>query len=497
MSSIPLVASTIQPQPNAAENIQRLLAIKSMLGQQALQPGQLQLQQQQIEGATQENQLRAQQIKDSQLFMEGMQKSKGSDDVFGDALDYGRQNGMSGQGYLQMSNQLLARQKELGGVQAQDLANASKIYDQAAGVLESYRAALKNDPSSAPAAWSDATQKATALYQQVPPSVRGAAPFQLPQQAPDDKTLDALEAGMLGGKQSIESAYQKARGAQLANSEDVLAASVAKGGEEGAAAQKVLDAMATYKASTAAKTTAAETPAKVQQAQQVETATQPIKVGTAGAEESARLAAQQKSAAGSNAALASVPPKLVAPATEAAQKAGNDYAQAQSVAQRLQQMMDDAKAGNVVSYQLLPEEGALQVTTSQGVHRINMAEIQNYGGGSLWQRMQGHLGRQLTGKSIPDSVLNDMSEMQRVQQQGAQDKYNNTLKSINQNYGANFQPVEMPTNSKTAAQPSAGTPATTGAKTLTQAQIAQAAKDHGVSVLEATRQARAAGYTIQ
>jgi hypothetical protein len=34
-------------------------------------------------------------------------------------------------------------------------------------------------------------------------------------------------------------------------------------------------------------------------------------------------------------------------------------------------------------------------------------------------------------------------------------------------------------------------------KTLSQAAIAQAAKDHGVSIQEATRQAKAAGYTIQ
>jgi hypothetical protein len=40
-------------------------------------------------------------------------------------------------------------------------------------------------------------------------------------------------------------------------------------------------------------------------------------------------------------------------------------------------------------------------------------------------------------------------------------------------------------------------PPASGGKTLTSAQIQQAAKDHGVSVDEATRQAKAAGYTIQ
>ncbi len=35
------------------------------------------------------------------------------------------------------------------------------------------------------------------------------------------------------------------------------------------------------------------------------------------------------------------------------------------------------------------------------------------------------------------------------------------------------------------------------AKTITGAQIAQAAKDHNVSVEEATRQAKAAGYEVR
>lgn len=168
----------------------------------------------------------------------------------------------------------------------------------------------------------------------------------------------------------------------------------------------------------------------------------PYKVEAAAAEGAARANVEQQFARGSNAALAQVPSHLIAPATAAATKAGEDYAQSQSVSQRLSAMMDAAKNGNVVSYQLIPEEGALQVTTSQGVHRINMAEIQNYGGGSLFQRLEGHLGKQLTGRSIPDSVLNDMQEMQDIQQRGSQAKYENSLKTINQTYGANFKPVE-------------------------------------------------------
>lgn len=175
------------------------------------------------------------------------------------------------------------------------------------------------------------------------------------------------------------------------------------------------------------------------------------KVAVATAEGVARANIEAAVLRGSSAAVANTPPHMVAAATADAVKAGTDFAQAASVSQRLAAMMDAAKKGNVVSYQLLPEEGALQVTTSQGVHRINMAEIQNYGGGSLWQDLQGHIGKALTGKSIPDSVLSDMSEMQKVQQEGAQSKYENTLKTINQAYGSKFEPVKMESKTTPAA----------------------------------------------
>lgn len=178
------------------------------------------------------------------------------------------------------------------------------------------------------------------------------------------------------------------------------------------------------------------------------------KEAVAAAEGRARANLELQMARGSNAALASVPQHLIAPATEAANKAGAEYAQAKSVSDRLAAMMEAAKKGNVVSYQLIPQEGALQVTTSQGVHRINMAEIQNYGGGSLWQRLEGHIGKQLTGESIPASVLKDMEEMQDIQSRGSQSKYENTLKTINQTFGAEFKPVQMEGIKPAAEKPS-------------------------------------------
>src|SRR5262249_3561978 len=133
------------------------------------------------------------------------------------------------------------------------------------------------------------------------------------------------------------------------------------------------------------------------------------KIAVANVEGAARANRDTQIARGTNAALANVPPHLVQPATAEAQKAADDYAQAEMVSDNIAAVMDAARSGNVQAYQILPQEGALQVTTSQGVHRINMAEIEQYaGGGSAWQRLLGHAGKHLTGQSIPPDVLDDM-----------------------------------------------------------------------------------------
>ena len=210
------------------------------------------------------------------------------------------------------------------------------------------------------------------------------------------------------------------------------------------------------------------------------------KVAVAEAEGRTRAAVEHQIAVGGQAALANVPTHLIPKATDDAIKAGTDYAQAKSVSDRLQAMMDAAKKGNVVSYQLIPEEGALQVTTSQGVHRINMAEIQNYGGGSLWQRLEGHIGKTLTGESIPSSVLKDMEEMQKIQSEGSRTKYENTLKTINQATGSTFKPVEMETMKSPGQLP----------KSLSAADVTAYATAHGVSEEEVKRQAKAKGIEV-
>jgi len=392
--------------------------VQGIQGQQQQQ----QLRQQQIQSATLQNQMQQQQLKDSQLFMQSLQKSGGDWDK---ALDDASHNGMSGEGYMQYGHQLLEHKQQVMKLQTDQLTNQSKMYDSLDGELQGFKALAPQDQATQ---WPAVRQRVA----QIAPQLGNV----LPQNPPNSDQLNAFDAMLLGGKTSAENELKKRQ---------VTA-------QESEAQTKSITAQ------TGLARLQAELPGgplnRVTQDIQVGTnpQIQQGKVNVAAAEGQARANVEAAAARGSNAALAQVPPHLVGPASAAANKAGEDYAQAQSVTQRLNAMMDAAKKGNVVSYQLLPQEGALQLTTSQGVHRINMAEIQNYGGGSLWQKMEGHIGKALTGKSIPESVLNDMAEMQKIQAEGAENKYNNSLKTINQTYGSGFKPVSMePMKSETQA----------------------------------------------
>jgi hypothetical protein len=159
----------------------------------------------------------------------------------------------------------------------------------------------------------------------------------------------------------------------------------------------------------------------------------------------AQVQAQTRMYAG-NSALAKVPPHLVAPATADATKVAQEYADATSAADDMRTFIAEARAGNKIAYAYSPTEGVLTLNTARGVKRVNMPEIHSYAGaGSAWDRVTGFLGKQASGASIPADVLNDMEALHTAIASNAQTKYGNKLRSINQNYGSNFQPVQMET----------------------------------------------------
>jgi hypothetical protein len=157
-----------------------------------------------------------------------------------------------------------------------------------------------------------------------------------------------------------------------------------------------------------------------------------------------KIEAARAGVANAPAGLRGVAPHLVAPAAAAAEKAGNEYGDAVAAARDMKTFVDLAKAGNKIAYAYSPTEGVLTLNTARGVKRVNMAEIGSYGGaGSAADRVMGFLGKQASGASIPDNVLNDMDSLHQAIAGNAKRTYANKLKNTNQTYGSSFQPVEM------------------------------------------------------
>jgi hypothetical protein len=172
--------------------------------------------------------------------------------------------------------------------------------------------------------------------------------------------------------------------------------------------------------------------------------------GNTQASRALNLETQQKVAV-AQAALANVPAglkgvasHLVAPAAADATKYGQEYADAVAAANDMKTFVDMAKAGNKIAYAYSPTEGVLTLNTARGVKRVNMAEISSYGGaGSALDRIQGFLGKQASGASIPANVLDDMDSLHQAIAGNAQNTYANKLKNVNATYGSHFEPVNM------------------------------------------------------
>jgi hypothetical protein len=157
-----------------------------------------------------------------------------------------------------------------------------------------------------------------------------------------------------------------------------------------------------------------------------------------------KVAAAQAGVAGAPGALRGVAPHLVAAAAADANKVGQDFADATAAARDMQTFVDMAKGGNKIAYAYSPTEGVLTLNTARGVKRVNMAEIGSYSGaGSAADRVMAFLGKQGSGASIPDNVLNDMASLHQGIASNAQKTYASKLQVINQNYGSNFQPVNI------------------------------------------------------
>lgn len=388
-----------------------VMQLKALQGQIAAQPGQLTLQQQKIEAQQRE-------LNDQAATTAAMKEwAEGQGKIPQESLpDLILKHGGSSDAYLGMKQKLIDQQTAIQTLDKDKLANA-KAHADAIGAAA--QAVLGVSPENRPQAYALKIKELQAA---------GIVSQQEAQQPYDEDIVKLHAAGAMTAQQQLDTEINKRKAA----AEELTAQSRADTAKTGALRlQAELPGGPLYGP---AKAEAEATNPKIQQA----------KIDLAAAEGTAKAKAEQAIAAGGDEAVKSVPAHLIPVAKADAAKAGQEYADAKSVSDRMAATMDAARKGNVISYQIIPEEGTLQITTSQGVHRINKTEVDQYaGGGSLWQRMQGHFGKALTGQSIPESVLKDMADIQQIQAQGARARYENKLKNVNAIYGSKFKPVEM------------------------------------------------------
>lgn len=470
---------TVAP-PNIVEAAQQIS--QNPLTEQA-RAVQLQGEQQQVKQQQIQTQMQQQQLQDQQAMTKAMQSWDGKD--FSQLPELMRQNGISAPGYINAQNSILQRRQQLLSLDKSQLEDLDAHHDAALGVLNQ----AKDIPDEQLSSWAATTGSQLQAANHLTPQ-EAQTFLQHSQSMPPAQFrpwLDVYEKGLKGEKEQIA---EVSKTAEIAANNAKAIEDAAKARAENATAAhqefinnltknskpgdyyKQIDAIfdpndpktAGSNRMTKAQVDGAISRGDVEAAKQfVDQAFQNVqainkdiavqtnpdiqhgKEAVAYAEGQGRASIEAAAARGNDPAVADVPAKQVLPAKADYQKANADFAQNQAVTQRLNAMMQAAKSGNVIAYQIIPEEGTLQITTSQGVHRINMAEIQQYaGGGSLWQRMQGHFGRALTGASIPNSVLDDMAAIQKIQQEGSQQKYKNTVDGINQTYGSKFKPLNLP-----------------------------------------------------
>lgn len=127
-------------------------------------------------------------------------------------------------------------------------------------------------------------------------------------------------------------------------------------------------------------------------------------------------------------------------------KAEQNYRTAHQGAETMRDMLASADAGNKMSAQMLPLEGALAITTAQGVHRINRTEVDQFsGGGSLYDRIASELSKQSAGQPIDASVRADIHKLTDLQEKAAYQNYKGAFDSATKRYGLKDEtPLDAP-----------------------------------------------------
>jgi hypothetical protein len=444
MGSVPLPALDVRTQQvNPLDEFARIFQLRGLQQSQ-------QIQQAQLQGINTENQTRQLALQEGQLTLADDQKWRSAfarEDWDGSPeqlLKNGLKAGVGPKSYAAVAQGLAASGEAYAKLGSEQLKVQQALGDHVADQLQ----AVQDAPDESKLAVQQQAKKNSIAWVTSTPGLHPVIRqnmLQGIQQIPDDVPLSDDVLQSMIGRNKLHSAMVE---------EGLKTAQTGEAAGKGAQAQAEADKIRAQSSPTSPLYSPTPQALALGASQGSPTA-QAIQTGTAqqagreaGAKASAELPAEiakihaQQGMLGPE--LANVPPRLVGAATTDATKAGQEFAEAQSAAADMKTFVDMAKAGNKIAYAYSPTEGVLTLNTGRGVRRVNMAEISSYcGAGSLADRVTGFFGKQLSGSSIPDDVLNDMAALHGAIADNAGKLYGNKLAVINSAYHSNFKPVTL------------------------------------------------------
>ena len=426
MSTIPLPALAVQAPPQGEQPLDMFARIAQIKGMQ---------QNQQLQGAA----LQTRQLQNLQLQMESQDDQKWRtaladpnwDGTPADLLKNGLKQGVGPKSYMMMQQGLTQLQQGQATLGKDQLAIQQTIENKIGDSLEAVTTA---QPNQKQAVYTQAKQDLLSTIQNAPglnPQIQKGwiQQFaQMPDTYPGDDwannhvALNKLRSAL------TDEALKNAQTAEAAGKGVQAQAEAAKATADTANAQAQLPR---YQAEAGVAPQLAQLDVQGRQASIAEAQAR-----------TAQTRMQTAQMANLPDGLKGVASHLIAPASAAAEKAGTEYLTAKEAADNLADFLDAARSGNKTAVKIVPLQGALEITTAQGVHRINRTEVDQYGGGgSAYDRLAGKIGGVLTGKSITDDVLNSMDALQQRISQNSRTLYQNKLDLANQTYNSHFTPT--------------------------------------------------------
>ena len=416
MASIPLPALAVQPPQQQPGPLQQFAAIQQIkAGQQEAQIRDAQIQQQQLV------------LRDQQAASAALHEWDGKDPSALPMLI--AKHGGSAQSVIAVRGQILDQQAKYSDIAKNDALTGStniqtlaKKNDMLLGMLNT----VKDDPTQLPNVLQNGVQQGILDPQ------HAQALQQLVGQPPDviRKALDPIGKSLQGNQAQLDAASKQATIAK-----EQASTALSRAQLPGAQAESITK-----------QAEAAVAPQKAKlgiQQQQTEIGKNRAQTAEAQAT-TAHTQLETQFLKSAPAGLQGVQPHLIAPAAAAYAKAGEEYASAHQAAQSLSDFIDAAKSGNKEAVKVVPLQGALEITTAQGVHRINRTEVdQLAGAGSMYDKLAGKINGAISGKSITDDVLNDMKALQQTIDKNATNLHANKVKTINTSYGSHFEPMDF------------------------------------------------------